>query len=198
MRVLFLFKVSSPRTARRHSHLQDLLFLPLEERVDLGDRVVGLLLQGGLGAALVVLARFALFLQLAQVLHHVAADVANRDPALLGDAVHHLDHLAAALLGQLGDLQADDVAVVARRQADVGLLDRFLDRPDRALVEGRHGEQAGVGGGDVGQLLERRLRHRSSRRRCGRAGAARRGRCAPWPARRGWIRPTWPSGLRRP
>ena len=61
-------------------------------------------------------------------LHDVAADVADRDPALLGDAVDDLDHLPAPLLGQLRDRQPDHVAVVARRQADVGLLDRFLDR----------------------------------------------------------------------
>ena len=80
------------------------------------------------------------------------------------------------------------------RQADVGLLDRFLDRPDRGLVERGHGQQAGVGGGDVGQLLERRRRAVVVDRRCGRAGAARRGRCGPWPARHGSTRPTWPSG----
>src|ERR1700733_1120936 len=138
------------------SNLEDFLFLALQERVDLGDRVVGLLLQRGLGAALVVLAPFPLFLQFAQVVHDVAADVADRDPALLGDAVHHLDHLPPPLLGQLRDRQADHVAVVARGESDVGLLDRFLDPAQGALVEGGDGEQAGVGGGDVGQLLQRR------------------------------------------
>ena len=40
-----------------------------------------------LGAALLVLARLALLADLLEVVHHVAADVAHRDPALLGDAV---------------------------------------------------------------------------------------------------------------
>ena len=80
-------------------------------------RLVGALLQLGLGAALVVLADLALLLQLAQVVHHVAADVADRDLALLGDAVDDLDQLPAALLVELGDLQPDHVAVVGRASA---------------------------------------------------------------------------------
>jgi hypothetical protein len=40
--------------------------------------------------------------QLAQVVHRVAADVAQRDLALLGEAAHDLDEVLAALLGQLG------------------------------------------------------------------------------------------------
>src|SRR5882757_4202939 len=115
---------------------EDFRFLTLQERVDLGDRLVGLFLQRGLGAALVVLAHFALVLQLAQVAHHVAAHVADGDPTLLGDAVDDLDHLTPPLLGHFRDRQADHVAVVGRGEADVGLEDRFLDRPDRALVEG--------------------------------------------------------------
>ena len=94
--------------------------------LDLG---VGELLQLGLGAALLVLADLALLLQLAQVVHAVAADVAHRDAALLGEAVDDLHQLLAALLGQLGDREPDQVAVVGRRQAEVGLQDRLLDLP---------------------------------------------------------------------
>src|ERR1700742_557289 len=118
------------------SNLEDFRFLRLQERVDLGDRLVGLFLQRSLGAALVVLADFALVLQLAQVAHHVAAHVADRDAAVLGDAVDDFDHLPPPLLGHLRDRQADHVAVIRWREADVGLEDRLLDRPDRALVEG--------------------------------------------------------------
>ena len=55
-----------------------------------------------LGAVLVVGAHLALALELAQVVHHVTADVSHGHSPLLGDAVHDLDELAAALLGQLG------------------------------------------------------------------------------------------------
>ncbi len=59
-------------------------------------------LQLALGAALVVLARLALLLQLAQVVEDVATDVADRDLALLGDGVDDLDELAPALFVELG------------------------------------------------------------------------------------------------
>src|ERR1700710_1688623 len=51
--------VEAPKI-RAASDLEDFRFLALQERVDLGDRLVGLFLQRGLGATLVVLAQFAL------------------------------------------------------------------------------------------------------------------------------------------
>src|SRR5215218_6628725 len=140
----------------RSSDLEDLVFLALDEAVELLDLLVGELLQRLLGAMLVVGARLARVTQLAQVVHRVAPDVADRDLALLGEAPHHLDELPAPLLGELWDLQADDVAVVVGRQPDVGLEDRALDRLDRVLVVRLHREQAGLRGGDRRQLLERR------------------------------------------
>ena len=90
---------------------------------------VGELLQLDLGAVLVVGAGFPRGLQLAQVLHRVAAHVADRHTALLGEVAHDLDELAPALLGQLGHDQPHDVAIVGGVQADIGLVDRLLDRP---------------------------------------------------------------------
>src|SRR5438067_418787 len=87
-----------------------------------------------LGAVLVVLADLAGFLQLAELVHHVAADVAYRDPAFLRDPAHDLHELLAALLGELGDGQADHAAVVRGREPDVRLHDRLLDRLYRGLV----------------------------------------------------------------
>src|SRR5262249_38402467 len=107
--------------AAESSDFEDLFFLAFEQGVDLRGGAVGLFLQRLLGAALLVLTDFAFLFQVAQVAHDVAAHVADRDPALLGDAVDDLDHLAAPLLGHLRDLQSDHVAVVARGQADVGL-----------------------------------------------------------------------------
>ena len=53
------------------------------------------------------------------------------------------------------------------------------------LSYGRHGQQAGVGRGHLRELLERRLGAVVVDDRGGRAGAARRGRCARWRARCG-------------
>src|SRR3954451_20896774 len=107
---------------------------------------------------LVVGAGLARVAQLLEVVHDVAADVAQRDLALLGEAPHDLDELPAPFLGQLRDLQADDRAVVVRRQAEVGLHDRPLDRLDRALVVRLDGDQPRLGRVDRRHLAQRRLR----------------------------------------
>src|SRR4051794_782946 len=139
------------------SHLQDLRLFALEVRVELGDALVGDLLKLGLRAALLVLADLALLAHLAQVVHDVAADVADLHAALLGDVMEDLDHLLAPLLGQRRDGQADELAVVGRVQAEVGVADRLLDRLDRVLVVGLHGQQLRLGV-DARELLERRRR----------------------------------------
>src|SRR5215207_4962973 len=138
-------------TGRGSSHLEDLVFLALEQGVELLGLLVGELLQRLLGAVLVVGAGLARVAQLAQVVHYVAADVADRDAPLLRE-------LPAPLLGQLGDRKADQLAVVGGREPDVGLHDRPLDRLDRALVVRLDGQQARLGGVDRRELLQRRLR----------------------------------------
>ena len=67
--------------------------------------------------ALLVVADVAVLDELLEVPHHVAADVAHRDAALLRHRAHDLDELLAPLLGQLRDRQADELAVVRRRAA---------------------------------------------------------------------------------
>src|SRR5690242_8738009 len=140
------------------SDFEDLGLLGLQRAVDLADRRVGELLQLALGPVLLVLADIPALAQLAEVLHGVAADVADRDAALLGDLPGDLDHVLAAFLGHLRDLQPDDVAVVVGREAEVGLLDGALDRLHGRLVVGLDGEQPRLGCAERGQLLERRLR----------------------------------------
>src|SRR4051812_1102966 len=153
-----LSSANSAGTVLAPSDLHDLGLFGLQRVVELGHARVGELLELLLGAALVVLAGLAGVLELAQVVHHVAADVADRHATLLGDVPDDLDELPAALLVELRDLEADQLAVVVRREADVGLHDRLLDRLDRALVVGLDGQQPGFGRVDGRQLLERRLR----------------------------------------
>src|SRR6185312_11839344 len=135
--------------------LEDVLFLVLEQLVQLPDARVGDLLELDLGAVLIVRTGLSGLLELAQVVHDVAADVADRHPPLLGDVAHHLDQLLAPLLRELGDRKADEVAVVAGGQAHIGFEYRPLDRLDRALVVGLDGEKPRLGRGHRGQLLER-------------------------------------------
>src|SRR3954451_23620827 len=94
------------------SNLQDLRLFALEVLVEVGDALVGDLLKLALGAALLVLPHVAPRAQLAQVVHDVAADIADLDAPLLGDVMEHLDHLLAALLGEGRDREADELAVV--------------------------------------------------------------------------------------
>ena len=61
-------------------------------------------------------------------IHRVAADGADGDLALFDLLAHLLAQLLAALLVQLRHHQADDLAVVGRIDAHVGLLDGLFDR----------------------------------------------------------------------
>src|SRR5579884_1705678 len=143
-----------PSAGSATSDLEDLFFLGLQQLVELRDAEVGDLLQLDFGPVLVVRAGLAGLFELAQVVHDVAADVADRDAALLGDVADDLDQLLATLLGQLRQHEADHRAVVARRQPDVGLLDRPLDRLDRALVVRLDRQHPSLRRADRGQLLE--------------------------------------------
>ena len=107
------------------------------------------------GAGFLVVAHRPLDDEVTQVLHHVPADVADRDLAVLGDAAHDLHQLLAPLLGQRRDRQADDLAVVRWRQPEIGLLDRALDRLHRAGIERLDGQEARLGSSNRGQALQR-------------------------------------------
>ena len=121
------------------------------------DVLVRQLLNALLGAALLVVADVAVSDELLEVVHHVTSNVANRDAALLGQMADDLDELLAALLGELGNRQPDDLAVVRGVQPEVGLQDRPLDRLHRARVERLDREQARLGDVDRRELLDRRL-----------------------------------------
>ena len=56
-----------------------------------------------------------------------------RDAGLLGVFVRHLRQFDAALLRQLGDRHADELAVGRRVEAEVGGLDGLADFAERAL-----------------------------------------------------------------
>jgi len=90
---------------------EDFLLLGLGERIDLLDRVVGQLLHLMLEALALVLADLVLLLVLLEVVHAVAAHIADCDASLLGILANELGELLAAFLGQLGNGQTDNLAV---------------------------------------------------------------------------------------
>src|ERR1041385_6964682 len=122
------------------SNLQDFGFLALEQLVDLLRVLVRQLLDALLGPVLLVLADLALVDELLQVVDDVAPHVADGNAPVLGHPADDLHELLAPLLRELRDRQADQLAVVRRRQAQVGLLDRPLDGLERVRIEGLHGE----------------------------------------------------------
>src|SRR5690554_3070746 len=143
-----------PTPSDRHQ----LLFLGLDHLVDVLDRVVGDLLHLALEAALVVLADGLVLQQLFRLLVGVAADVADRDLGRFALGVDHLGQLAAAFLGQRGQVDADRGAGGVGRQAEVGGEDGLFDRGDHGLFPGRDGERADIADGHRGHLRQRHVR----------------------------------------
>ena len=119
--------------------------------------VVGQLLDLGVEPLVLVLADLVLLLVGLERVHAVAADVADRDPRLFGILVGELGELLAALLGQIGDRQADVLAVDDRIDAEPGIADRLFDRADIRPVPDLDREQARLGHGDGRDLVERHV-----------------------------------------
>src|SRR5687767_8401934 len=84
---------SSSEIATAISDFHDLLFLALQELVDLPRVLVGELLRPLLGPPLLVVPHVAVADEILQVVHQVAADVPHRDAAFLGEVAHDLDEL---------------------------------------------------------------------------------------------------------
>ena len=145
--------------------------LDVDQAVDLLDVLVGELLDVLLGPRLVVLGDL---LELLDLRHRLGARVPHGDAAFLGQLVHHLHQLLAALLGQRRQRHPDQVALRGRVEAEVGVADGLLDGLGQALVERLHGEQPRLGRGHHGHLVERHVRCR--RPRPARCRAA---RCSP-------------------
>src|SRR5262245_58303616 len=136
------------------SDLQDLRFLALENLVDLGDVVIGELLGTLFSPTLLVVPHVAVADELLEMVDAVAPDVPHGDPPFLGQVADHLDQLLAPLLRQRRDRQPDDLAVIRGRQAQVRLLQRALDRLDRARVVRLDREQPRLGHVDGGELVQ--------------------------------------------
>ena len=121
------------------------------------DVLVGELLQPVLCAPLLVVAHVPVANELLQVVHAVTTDVADGDLPVLGKVAHHLDELLPPLLGQLGDREPDQLAVVGRCQTEVRLEDRPLDPLQRSGIERLDRQHPRLGDVDRRELLHRRF-----------------------------------------
>ena len=153
--------------------------LVLHGLVDAVHVLLGEVVELLLRAAHVVLARLAVLGDAVELLLGAAADVADGDLGVLALGPRHLDQVAPALLGELREHDAQDLAVVGRVHAEVAVADGLLDGAELAGVVGLDDRHARLGHGD-----RRHLRHRRGRavvvdhdlvehRRCGPAGAHR-------------------------
>ena len=104
---------------------------------------------------MLVLRDLVVLLGLLERLHAVAAHVAHGDAALLGVFVRELGELVAALRGELGDRDADHLAVRRRVEAEAGVADRLGGRRHQALVPDADGQQARLGRAHRADLVER-------------------------------------------
>src|SRR5262249_21988935 len=109
--------------------------------------------------AMLVLAHEMHLLELLQMLHPVAANVAGSYARLLGILVRNLYEFFAALLGQIRHPQADDLSFRLRVEAEIGGADGFLDRDPETAAPPLHLKESRLGNGDRGALVER---HRSA------------------------------------
>ena len=120
-------------------YLHDLFFFAHADLACLLHVPVGQLLEVVLGLVELVLGDELFFLQFAQIIQSVAATVADGDLGLLDASRYLLRQLLAALLGQAGDGQANQPAVVGRGESQVGLEEGFLDSREGGRVPGADG-----------------------------------------------------------
>src|SRR5262245_35473874 len=102
-----------------------------------------------------VLRDLVILLGLLEGLHAVAPHVTHGDTAVLGIFVRKLRELNAPLAGELGDRNADHLAVRLRIEAKPRFADRLRRRHHQALVPDIDREQAWLGRAYRAHLIER-------------------------------------------
>src|SRR5438128_513097 len=136
------------------SDLHDLRLFGFDEVFHQLQVVVVQLLRVLLGVLLVVLGDV---LGLLDLIDRLRAGATHADSAFLGELVHDLHQLLAALLRERRQGNPDDGAVARGRQPEIGGEDGLLDRLHEALVPGLDGQELGLRGGDTRHLVEGHL-----------------------------------------
>ena len=137
--------------------LHELLFLGAADLVDLLDVFVGQFLQVLFGLYLVVLGDLRVLLELLDIVHGVAADIADGHLGVLAVLAHLLGQFLTAFLRELGEDQSDDSAVVLGVNAQIGGLDGLFDLLQKAAVPGLDDQRAGVGRRNSSYLADGRV-----------------------------------------
>src|SRR5581483_3942572 len=101
------------------SNFHDLVFFAFQHLVDLVDEFLGDLFHPLLAVFMDVFGNLFLLLGVLHLFQRGVAVVAHRYPKFLGDFFHVLDEFLPPLLCERRDRNADDLAIVVRRQAEV-------------------------------------------------------------------------------
>lgn len=125
----------------------------LQKLLDLGDILIGVLLDLGLLATDIVLGELLIALELVV---EVATDVTDRHLGLLGVLAALLDEFATALLSGGRERQTNDGAIGVGGNAQIGSADGLDDSVDERLVPRLDEQHVSLGGLDGGNLRDRR------------------------------------------
>src|SRR5690606_35514873 len=106
------------------------------------------------GTAFLVLAALLLLMQVLELAHGIAADVAHRNPGVLGLGTGLLGVALEGFLGQCRHGHAHGRAGAGRVPAQIGSHDGLFHGLDHALVEYGKSQGAGVFNSDVGDLTQ--------------------------------------------
>src|SRR3984893_11469414 len=134
--------------------LHDLGFLAGGHLVDQTDVAIRDLLQLVAPAPRLVGRDLLLFLERLHAIHLLAADIANRDVRTLGITFDQSGVLTAPFFVQGRNRDSDQLPVVSRVQSELRFLDRFLDGADDRPVPWLDDDQARLGDGNRGELVQ--------------------------------------------
>ena len=116
-----------PDTLQETSNGGDVLFLFGQGFIHLGNVLIGQLLDGVLQVAGLILGDVTAFLLLLGKIHAIAADIANRHPALFSVLARQLDKFLAALRREGRNVEPDHLAVIVGGEPDIGQGNGLFD-----------------------------------------------------------------------
>ena len=122
------------------------------------NEIIGNFLHSILPVFRIVGIYFLLLFGIFEMLNRDAPVIAHRHPVLLCDLLHMSDDLLAAFFRQLGDGNADHLAVITRRETEVGFENRFFDLGHGIAIKRLDDQQPGLRSAQRGKLVQRGCR----------------------------------------
>ena len=108
-------------------------------------------------SVLLIILREAVLDGLLQLVLDITTHITHLNLGLLADLVALFHQIPTTLLGGYRDVQTDDLTIVLRRDAHIGIHDGLLDVTDLLTIPGLDGDGTRIGHTDVGHLIQRHL-----------------------------------------